>query len=200
MENNFSTPTINSELRRQARESLKGNWGNAILVLVVFALVSGACSAFTWIPFVGFLIPFVLQGPLTLGFTLVYYKLSKNEDFSVADLFDGFKDFLRSFLTVLLIGIFVLLWTLLLVIPGIIAALSYSQALFILLDNPDLSAYEAIKESKRIMKGYKWKFFCLQLSFIGWALLSVLTFGIGYLWLAPYIQVSYSNFYKDIKK
>jgi len=91
--------------------------------------------------------------------------------------------------------IFVLLWSLLLIVPGIIAAFRYSMSFYILADNPDMGIMEAINESKRMMRGNKWKFFCLNLSFIGWAILGVLTLGIGYLWLTPYIEVTMIAFY-----
>ena len=88
---------------------------------------------------------------------------------------------------------------LLLIVPAIIAAFSYSMVFYILADNPDISPTNALKKSKEMMMGYKWKIFFLGLSFLGWALLAILTLGIGLLWLMPYIQVSTINFYEDIK-
>ncbi|KHF31013.1 hypothetical protein LR68_00503 [Anoxybacillus sp. BCO1] len=82
-----------------------------------------------------------------------------------------------------------------LIIPGIIKSLSYSQTFFLLKDHPEYSALQAISESKKRMKGYKGKLFLLYLSFIGWGLLSMLTFGIGFLWLVPYIYTSLAAFY-----
>jgi len=85
-------------------------------------------------------------------------------------------------------------------LPGIIAGYRYSMALYILNDNPKISPMDAIKASKEMMKGYKWKLFCLQLSFVGWALLcSIFTLFIGFLWLIPYIQTSIANFYQNLK-
>jgi uncharacterized membrane protein len=88
---------------------------------------------------------------------------------------------------------------LLLVIPGIVAAYRYSMSFYILSDNPQLSAQEAMNESKRMMNGYKGKLFCLHFSFIGWSILCVLTIGIGFLWLVPYMQASIANFYENLK-
>ena len=114
-------------------------------------------------------------------------------------LFDGFSDFARSLVASLLMCIFVFLWSLLLIIPGIIAALSYSMTYYILADNPDVTASEAINMSKRMMFGHKTELFWLYLSFIGWAILCLFTFGIGFLWLLPYIQTSTAIFYENIK-
>ena len=95
--------------------------------------------------------------------------------------------------------VFVFLWALLLIIPGIIAAIAYSQTFYILAEDDTIGSMDALRKSKEMMIGYKWKYFCLGLRFIGWALLCVLTLGIGFLWLSPYIQVSYAKFYEDLK-
>ena len=99
----------------------------------------------------------------------------------------------------LLSGIFVFLWSLLLVIPGIIKLFSYSMTKYILEDYPELSASEAIDRSRAMMRGHKFDLFWLYLSFIGWALLCVLTAGIGYLWLVPYMETAEAAFYEDVK-
>ncbi|GHT57847.1 hypothetical protein FACS18945_2990 [Bacteroidia bacterium] len=90
-------------------------------------------------------------------------------------------------------------WSLLLIIPGIIAAISYSMTFYIIADDPAISAMDAINKSKKMMYGYKMKYFCLSLRFLGWALLCILTLGIGFLWLMPYIQVTFAKFYDDLK-
>ncbi|WP_242847770.1 DUF975 family protein [Fervidicella metallireducens] len=142
----------------------------------------------------------IIAGPLALGLTICFVKLVREEPFRFENLFDGFKNFKSAFLTQLLISIFVILWSLLLFIPGIIAGYSYSMAFYILNDNPEIGAMEAIKASKEMMKGYKWKLFCLHLSFIGWALLCILTLGIGFLWLTPYVHATTANFYQNLKE
>ena len=88
---------------------------------------------------------------------------------------------------------------LLLIIPGFIYAIAYSQAFYILADEPKTDPLVCIRKSKEMMDGYKMKYFLLQLSFLGWALLCILTLGIGFLWLVPYIQVSNAIFHDDIK-
>jgi uncharacterized membrane protein len=91
------------------------------------------------------------------------------------------------------------LWALLLIVPGIVAAISYSMTFFILAEDSSLTPMEAINKSKQMMDGYKLKYFYLCLKFIGWALLCCLTLGIGFLWLIPYIQVSTAKFYDELK-
>lgn len=190
----------NSEIRMAARQQLKGNWGTAILLSLVFMLITGLLSGISrYTHFAGTLINLVVGGPLMLGLISCFIKLVRNEPFRLENLFDGFSKFVTAFLAQLLTWIFIILWSFLLVIPGIIAALRYSMTFYIINDNPEISALDAINESKKMMAGYKWKLFCLYFSFIGWALLCVITFGIGYLWLTPYIQTSMADFYENIK-
>ncbi len=94
--------------------------------------------------------------------------------------------------------VYVLLWSLLLIIPGIIATYSYAMTEFILAEHPDLTASEAIAQSKEMMSGNRWRLFCLHFSFIGWDILSSLTLGIGNLWLRPYKQAANAAFYREI--
>jgi uncharacterized membrane protein len=100
----------------------------------------------------------------------------------------------------LLIGIFVFLWSLLFVIPGIIAGFRYSQAAFLMMDDPDLSPLDAIRQSKELMRGHKWEYFVFQLSFIGWYFLCGITFGIAMIWVMPYLTVAEINYYEELKK
>lgn len=190
----------NSEIRRSAREQLKGNWGTAILLCLIYALISGLFSGSTRVvPYLGMIINFILAGPLILGLYSCFIKLVRQEPFRFENLFDGFSRFTTAFIAQLLITIFVILWSLLLLIPGIIAGLRYSMTFYIINDNPDISAMDALNASKEMMVGFKWKLFCLYLSFLGWAILSIFTLGIGYLWLMPYIQASFANFYQNLK-
>ena len=121
----------------------------------------------------------------------------KEIDFGV--LFEGFQDYARIFVTKLLQGIYTALWALLLVIPGIIKSYSYAMTDFILKDEPEMKNNAAIEKSMAMMEGNKMKLFMLDLSFIGWAILAIFTFGIGLLFLQPYIAVSRAAFYEDLK-
>ena len=186
----------NSELRAAARAMLKGNWGKCILTCFLFGVIAGVAGG---IPYAGIVISLVVTGPLTFGLYKYFLKFKRGENPSLEVLFDGFNYFVTAFVLHLLITIFVLLWTLLLIVPGIVAALRYSMSFYILNDNPNMTAMEAINRSKEMMNGQKGKLFCLYLSFIGWALLSILTVGIGFLWLVPYVQTAMVNFYEDLK-
>lgn len=136
---------------------------------------------------------------MMLGFIIFSLALSRKEDATFNQLFEGFKNFGTAIGTYLLMMLFIFLWALLLYIPGIIAAISYSQAFYILAEDDSVGAMEAIDKSKAMMYGYKAKYFWLMCRFIGWALLCILTLGIGFLWLGPYMQISFAKFYDDIK-
>ena len=118
-------------------------------------------------------------------------------DFGV--LFEGFQDYSRIFVTKLLQGIYTALWSLLLVVPGVIKYYSYAMTDYILKEEPEMKNNAAIEKSMAMMENNKMKLFLLDLSFIGWALLAIVTFGIGFLFLQPYMQVSRAAFYEDLK-
>jgi uncharacterized membrane protein len=141
------------------------------------------------------------SGPFALGFTGYFLKRVRGQEIATKNIFDGFQRFLPSFLVFFFTVLFSALWSLLLIIPGIIKMYGYSMAFYIMHDNPEIKPLGAIKKSQIMMKGYKWKLFLLQLSFIGWALLcSIFSFGIGYFWLSPYVGLSTANFYENLKK
>lgn len=94
-------------------------------------------------------------------------------------------------------ALFIWLWSLLFIVPGIIAAYRYRLAPYLMAENPNLGIREAVNMSKELMAGHKWRLFCLNLSFIGWGILSALTCGIGDLWLNPYIYAANAAFYVD---
>jgi uncharacterized membrane protein len=183
----------NSELKTAARSQLHGGWLAAVGMLLIYGIIFGA-SAITLIG------PLILGGPLMLGFTGYYLKKARGESVKLENLFDGFKFFGASFLLYLLESIFLSLWSCLFIIPGMIKFFSYSMAFYILRDNPDIGAVEAISRSRKMMVGYKGKLFGLYLSFIGWGLLCCLSLGIGFLWLCPYINLSIANFYENLKQ
>ena len=187
--------TENRVLMAQARDSLRGNWGLAIGTTVVYWIIAVAVG---FVPIIGQLISFLITGPLMLGFCIFFLSLSRNQNAALSQLFEGFSRFGTAFCAYLLQTIFVFLWMLLLIIPGIIAALSYAMTFYIISDNESIGALDAITASKEMMRGNKWKLFCLGLRFIGWSLLCLLTFGIGYLWLTPYMATSFAKFYDDI--
>ena len=215
------------DLRYQARRALAGRWGVAILAGFLAAFFGGlvnsvsngisieldeetmkyfqmsestiealfgvALSATTLS-----LVQFIMGGPVQLGYSHFLLKMHRGEDAQVKDLFSQFYRFAEGFCLYLLRGIFIVLWSMLFVIPGIVASLKYAMTPFILAENPGMTASEAITASKELMDGHKADLFFLQLSFIGWAILNVFTLGIGSLWLVPYINASYAAFYRSI--
>lgn len=189
-----------SEIRRLAREQLKlnpfsKNWMMALLL----ELVCGVLLSIAGFTLVGAIL---LTGALTLGFCATLLKIVRTrEPANIGDLFTlGFtNNFGQTVGLFVLEGIFVFLWSLLFFIPGIIKSYSYSMSFFILADHPEYSWSQAHKASIEMMKGKKWKLFCLQFSFIGWILLSCLTFGILLLWVAPYYNLAMANFYNENK-
>jgi uncharacterized membrane protein len=161
-----------SDLREIARWSLRENWASALLVTAVATLFGTLKDPEThWLLD---LASFLISGALLLGSVHYFLKLRRDESAQFTDLFYGFKQFVSSFLTYLLFILFILLWTLLLIIPGIIAALRYAMTFYILNDEPDIKPLQAIKRSSEMMRGHKWDFFKLHLSFIGWYLLAIL--------------------------
>jgi uncharacterized membrane protein len=178
--------TENVVLMQMARESLKGKWGLAIKTFVVYFLIFFILQ---FIPIIGPIASLIISGPFTLGLAIFSLSISRNQDAKLEQIFLGFNNFGTALGAYLLRILFTLLWMLLLIIPGIIAAISYSMTFYILADDNSIGAMDAIDKSKKIMYGYKWKYFCLQLRFLGLALLCILTLGIGFLWLIPYINV-----------
>ena len=186
----------NKELMAEARASLSGNWGLAVGTFLVYIIIVGTLQV---IPVIGGVIGLFIAGPMAVGICMFTLSLSRGESARLEQIFEGFKNYGTVLGAYLLMVLFIFLWMLLLIIPGIIAAIAYSQTFYILAEDDTIGSMDALKKSKEMMDGYKWKYFCLGLRFIGWALLCILTLGIGFLWLSPYIQISYAKFYEDIK-
>lgn len=143
----------------------------------------------------------VVGGAATLGYVKFNFNLlNKNGEVQFSDLFSQFHRLGTGIGMQLLRWIYITLWSLLFIIPGIIKGYSYAMTPYILLENPNMSANEAITESRKLMDGNKWRLFCLGFSFIGWSYLSVFSCGIGYLWLIPYQEAAYAAFYREIKR
>ena len=214
-----------SDLRRIGRENLAGNWGLSIGVALVAALLGGlvAGGGFSfeadidleqlrdlpdfvwplvkaWLSFAGILslVQFILGGVVQLGYCTYLLNQHDRRELDFHDLFSQFHRFGQGFAQAFLRTLYSVLWGLLFIIPGIIKSISYSMAPFIMADNPDMSAKEAITASRELMDGHKGDSFVLGLTFIGWELLSVLTLGIGTLWLNPYMNATYAAFYRQI--
>jgi len=186
----------NREILSLARQSLSPHWPLAIGVLVIYKLLLyGAFGVSTWASVVSFLI----AGPLSLGVALFALNLVRNAEARLEKLFDGFGEFNRSFAAYLLTTIFTLLWSLLLLVPGIIAFHRYALTFYILADYPELSASEAITLSSSWMDGYKVQLFGLNLIFLGLVVLSVVTLFLGLLLIAPFWHITMAHFYDEVR-
>lgn len=187
----------NSEITKTAYAALKGNWVNPILAGLLYLLLSGLPQ---WIaPVFGLLIYFLIIGVLEIGLRKFFLESCRRKQVEIELLFSEFKRFGVALVAVILTGLIICAGFLLLIIPAFIWALSLSQVFYILAENPTISAMDAIKLSFKMMKGKKWKLFCLQLRFIGWIFLGILTLGIGLLWVLPYLQMSNAIFYLEAK-
>ena len=213
----------NQELKNSALAALKDNWAPAIVGAIFFTFATcliispGYCAnmaAFD-MPFFNsinpkllkifsnssFLLNFFLLYPLSLGYSVAHKELLQNGDAAITrnTVRLAFSDYVRNAVSILLVYLYTLLWTLLFIVPGIIKGLAYSLTPFIVKDNPQLSPNQAINLSMKMMKGHKFDFFYLYLSFIGWILLAMLTLGVGLLWVIPYLETTMAAFYQDVK-
>lgn len=184
------------ELKMAAKEQIKGNIG---MYFVCMLIVSAISSALGFIPKVGGILSFLFSAPMALAFARIQLGMIKGEKVEVKKLLESFNDFGKTVLLNILIVVFVTLWSLLLIVPGIIKAISYSMSFYIMADNEDMDALEVLNESKRIMEGHKWEYFVLILSFILWGLLGIITCGLAFIYVVPYANVTVANFYNRIK-
>ncbi|WP_379970652.1 DUF975 family protein [Ectobacillus sp. sgz5001026] len=212
---------MTSELKKKALTSLKGKWGFAVGSTFLYILasafgsyvISGIIAILSnWfqdtflqvvLSLISVLATFFLTGILVLGIFKIYLGLAQGKNVQVGDLFSyfaGWAKIWKAFLTVFFLTLYTFLWSVLLIVPGIIKSFSYSLTYFVLLDHPEFTVNRALGESKRLMQGQKWKLFVVLLSFIGWYLLSIITLGLANLWVTPYVSVSFAHFYENLKK
>lgn len=181
-----------SDYREKAWDNLSGKWGVMALITLIESIVLSIVSMVV----VG---PLIVCGPIAVGVMGCALAVANGKAVKLEDMFSGFKNFLETFLLYLINSIFIFLWSLLLIIPGIIAELKYSMSYFIIKENPKIGSSEARKQSIEMMYGHKWQLFCLRFSFIGWILLSILTLGILFLWVIPYMRTAEAEFYNNLK-
>ena len=186
-----------SELRAQAWGALSGKWGMAVVATLVYGVISGVLS---FIPFVSWIATLLVSLPLAYGFTVMLLNVVRGSDVQLDTMGEGFKDYGRILGTMLLSSVYQFLWALLLIVPGIIKGYSYALTPYLLKDHPELKFNAAIEESMRLMSGNKMRLFLLDLSFIGWFLLGIITFGIAFLWITPYWNTARAAFYEDLMK
>lgn len=194
--------------KNRALSALENKWGNFVAITFVYGFIIGITQILSGdkdspaiLHLIG-LVLFILALPLIWGFQTLFLGAVRGGEATAKDMFEGYNKelFSRVLTTTLLYYVYVFLWSLLLLIPGCIKSYSYAMTPYILKDNPEMKNNAAIEESMRMMDGHKLELFLLDLSFIGWAILSILTCCIGFLWLVPYMNMARVNFYEDLKK
>lgn len=204
-----------NDLKEQALATLKGKWGSFVGLTFIFMLLMGIAtgatqfgeiftgSSFRTLAIImtgsGFLLT-VLAIPLQVGYYIAFLNSSRQDlPADIGDLFCGYQNFWHVLGTMLLGTLIVIAGCCLFLVPGIILAFAYAMVPFILHDHPELSVTDTLQMSRVMMTGHKWELFLLYLSFIGWALLCILTLFIGYLWLEPYMQMTTVKFYEQLR-
>lgn len=182
------------EIKLQAKANFRGQYGISLGAYILMMVLMGAASG----TFVGAVL---LVPPLLVGYVSFTIRVYRGERGDIGDMFSvGFNDYARNLGGVLWMWLFTWLWSLLFIIPGIIKYFSYFMTPYILADSKKVSATQALKLSIKMTRGYKGKIFVMYLSFIGWFLLSGLTFGIlQILYVGPYMQTSLAGLYVELK-
>lgn len=204
-----------AELKRQARASLGGKlfgpvWLHAVLAVLVASLLTGIAGSLSTaaqreLPGVVTLslnlLALIMGGPISYGLAWMFMRQSRDgQPMQLGDLFRGFReDFKGLFVQNMMQNLFIVLWTLLFIIPGIVAELSYSMSYFVKVDHPEYSWQQCISESKRLTSGHKGEIFVLQLSFVGWMLVGILCLGVGALWVTAYLNTTMALCYQQLK-
>lgn len=212
------------DTRAIAREKLRDNWGKSVLAGFLAywlgGLIAGSASInlnvfedvlqqlpmevlrplLALLSFTAFiaLVNFIIGGTVQLGYAKFLLHQHDGKEDSVKDLFSQFHRFGTGFAQAFLRNLYIILWTLLFIVPGLIKGFSYAMTPFILADHPEMTAGEAITASRELMDGHKGELFVLGLSFFGWNLLCIVTLGIASLWVNPYLNAAYAAFYRKI--
>lgn len=203
----------NQDYKNEALKALSGSWPHSLVATIIYLAILSFLAMPSYMISFGITFPsYISEGsgiifilivyPMALGFTNSFRLLYETGDnrltrnaFSL-----GFDNWIHNVLGMLLTSVFIFLWLLLLLIPGIIKCFSYAMTPYILIEHPEMSVNKAIDESIYLMDGHKFDYFYLGLSFIGWIILSIMSFGIGFIWLIPYMQTTMAAFYADLKK
>lgn len=202
----------NQDYKREALNALKGNWAPAVLATIVFVLIVGIFSAAQellprvtekeWTVLILYPLMMLVLAPIEVGYFNAILKYMNEGDNAVTSntfrISFGKDKWSHTFLCVLAMSLICMLGSLLLIIPGIILSFAYAMVPFIIVKHPELSVKETLRASRKMMKGHKFDYFCLILSFIGWLFLAIISFGIGAFWVTPYMTAATGAFWNDI--
>lgn len=210
-----TTTSTRAELKARAKETLKDKYWYAFGFAILVSILIGIAQAISQIPsqlnpgntglltltaILGIAVSLFVVFPISVGSNRFFINIAKGNNPDVNDLLYVYKNgFMNTVLVLLLEGVYIFLWSLLFVIPGIIKTYQYMMIEYMLAENPNMSNKRAFEITKATMTGDKWKAFVLGLSFIGWILLSIITFGIGFLFLAPYVETTMAHYYLELK-
>ena len=193
---NFTSGSLNANIQYAGQTIYSG--GDGITPGLRAFLVGGAVYLILAAVVVLGVLYFILGSVVEVGYAQFNLNLTAGEKPSFETLFSYFPHWKTVAVAQLLQTVYILLWTCLLIIPGIVAGYSYAMTSYILAEHPELTASEAIAQSKAMMAGNRWRLFCLQFSFIGWDILCALTLGIGNLALRPYRHAAEAAFYREL--
>ena len=186
-----------AELKAAAKAQIKGKIG---ILFVCYLVIFGIGVVAGMIPVVGGIAAAVISPAIGLGLCLIFLGLTEGKNVEIGTLFSRFSCVGKALWLNILISVFTALWSLLFWIPGIVKGLSYSMATYVLAENPEMTARQALNESKAIMEGHKMELFVLYLSFFLWDMLVGITFGIASVYVLPYQSATIANFYQKIKR
>ena len=204
-----------AELKSKAKAQLKGNYLILFLCDLIYQVVNSYSNYLVALltklgtsvavdisasSFAGNIIVSAILAPISISLTLMYLGMIKGENPNISDMFAGFSFWIKTIIFMFLHSFLLVLWYMLFIVPGIIKGYSYAMAPYIFAENPDKEAMECITESRKMMKGYKLDLFALQLSFLGWIIVGILTLGIGFIWITPYMRATTANFYNELKE
>jgi len=207
-----------AEIKEAARGQIKGNLWRIFGIIVIMGVIIGAVSSITQgisetliqagvsgmtvslASALIFIINIFIAAPFELSMAKLFINLTEGVRPQIGDAFWGFNYMVKSVSVAVRMIVFIYLWTLVFIIPGFVKSYSYMMMPYIIADNPNMSSKAAMKLSIEMMKGHKWELFVLHLSFIGWGILTALTFGILAIYVVPYIEASVANFYQRLKR
>ena len=195
----------NKQIMKEAQESLKGKWGISIaacliagVITVMITILGGYLINEDW---GGNLLSLFVTPPIGVGLALFFLNIHSDKKPEIETIFNPFKDvWLNSVLAYFMMIVIILIGFILLVIPGVIATLMFSQVFYIIAEDNKIDPYNALVKSKKMMEGNKWKLFKIMLIILLLAIVCILTLGIGFIWLAPYQNAVYAKFYNVVKE
>ncbi len=196
------------EIKEKAKALVKENFKNFWIGYLTILGITFLCALFIQLLFSNHfaiynfltLVASFFTSTLSVGFYSYILKMTRQEEYKKEEIFCFVKDILPITAIGILMMVFTFLWGILLIIPGVIAALSYSMVFYLYIENKERSPMEYLTLSKEMMKGYKWNYFVFAFSFLGWIFLSIITLGIALIWTIPYIIISQTVYYDELKK